>query len=574
MPTQPLSKFLRLGADAPVPQASRSGFHLMRYVVLASLIALAVFAPLLYFSEYLEEQFFAEVQQDQLSFFEEVQTGFMREHDQSRQSEILKVHEAGHVNLAHVFANMLWDETLSPFAKKAHLIPIDHCRAPPGSYEGSTTLAPTQKSCFAKVRQSIMALPRFAEIDAIVRATMRKSNVFKIKVFDLRGLTVYSSEHAQIGEDKNGNQGWKTAASGHVTSEMTHRARFSAFEGVVEDRDLISSYIPILAENNRVLGVFEIYSDVTPFLKASGDAAAAMTQRIADNRATAAWVARKNLDRVTVNNGYAQAITFVLFGLFYSVLLLIAFNGQRILDRQALAQAKMRDRERLWYREKMNALATMAANVSHEVGNPLATIAALAQDIEDEMHDHGFSSCQPKMILEQTDRIVSMTRLIVNFTTVRDKEPEAVDVNQMVMAVCDFLGFDHRFRSVRIETKLANNLPAQIVIPDHLNEALMILLQICLEKNLHRSVSQQRILVETLTNNQDVLIRMVFDLTPTMQFAAFDKAPPDHHFELARHRLSGMGGHLSANPSMIQIGLQSAPPVDASHRSNHIAPPP
>jgi hypothetical protein len=568
MATQTLSRFFRLDTDAPEPQASRSGFRLMRYVVVASLIALAVFAPILVFSEYLEEQFFAEVQQAQLSFFEEVQTGFIREQDETRQNEILKVHEAGHVNLAHVFANMLWDETLSPFVKKAQLLPIDHCRALPDSYEGSTTLAATKQSCLSKVRQAIMALPRFAEIDATVRSTMRKSSVFKIKVFDLRGLTVYSSEHAQIGEDKA-----DTAAGGHAASEMTHRARFSAFEGVVEDRDLISSYIPVLAENNRVLGVFEIYSDVTAFLKASGDASAVMTQRIADNRATAAWVARKNLDRVTVNNGYAQAITLVLFGLFYTVLLRIAFNGQRILDRQALAQAEMRDRERFWYREKMTALATMAANVSHEVGNPLATIAALAEDIEDEMHQSGISSCQPKKILEQTDRIVSMTRQIVSFATVRDKDPEPVDVNQMVMAVCDFLGFDHRFRSVRIETKLANNLPAQIVIPDHLNEALMILLQICLEKNLHRPASQQRILVETLTNKQDVLIRFVFDLTPTMQFADLDETPPDQHFEVARRRLSGMGGYLSANPSMIQIRLQSAPPVDASHLSQHSAPP-
>ncbi len=562
MRTWELPKILRPDTAA---QASGGGFRLMRYVMVTSLIALAFFMLLMYFTEHMEESFFTEVQHDQLNFFEEVQNGFMREQDATRQSEILKVHEAGHVNLAHVFANMLWDQTLSPFVQRAQQVPIDHCRALPGAQDGSAKLSPEQQACFAKVQRAITALPHFAEIDAKVRATMRKSSVFKIKVFDVRGLTVYSSEAAQVGEDKAGNQGWKMAASGHTASEMTHRARFSAFEGVVEDRDLISSYIPILTESKQVSGVFEIYSDATPFLKASGDASAAMAGRIADNRATASQVARKNLDRITVNNGYAQTISAILFALFYAALLLIVFNGQRLLDQHVLAQEQASERERLWYRDKMMALATMAANVSHEVGNPLATISALAQEMECEKRQHACSSCQPGLILEQTDRIASMTRQIVNFATVRDKEAEPVDVNQMVTAVCDFLGFDHRFRTVHMETRLAGNLPTRIVVPDHLNEALMVVLQRCLEKNLQSPASPARILVETQSRDQDVLIRVDFDASSAAQIAALSVPLPDHAFELASRRLHAMGGTLLASQTRVEIRLPAEPPVDANH---------
>jgi nitrogen-specific signal transduction histidine kinase len=558
-----LPNFLRRGASVLPAHQPGGGFRLMRYVVVTSLIALVFFMLLMYFTEHLEESFFAEVQRDQLTFFEEAQHDFMREHDQTRQAEILKVHEAGHVNLAHVFANMLWDQTFSPLVQKAQRVPIEDCRAVAAAQPGAQ-VSTEQQACFAKVRQALMALPHFSEIDAKVRATMHKSSVFKIKVFDTRGLTVYSSENAQVGEDKAGNQGWKTAAGGQTASELTHRERFSAFEGVVEDRDLISSYIPILTESQQLQGVFEIYSDATPFLKASDEASAVMAQRIANNRATASQVARKNLNRITTNNGYAQMISATLFALFYAALLLIVFNGQRILDQHVLAQEQANERERFWYREKMTALATMAANVSHEVGNPLATISALAQDMEGERRQHGCAGCQPAMILEQTDRIANMTRQIVNFATVRDQESEPINVNQMVLAACDFLGFDHRFRAVQIKTRLADNLPARVVIPDHLNEALMVVLQSCLEKCLQSPTAQQRVLVATLEQDQSVLIRISFDESSTV---GMNTPLTDHAFKLAHRRLHEMGGKLLVSQEMVEISLPEAMALDASHPS-------
>ena len=108
-----------------------------------------------------------------------------------------------------------------------------------------------------------------AELRKAVRDQMRGLSVLKIKIYDLTGRTVFSTEARQIGEDKSSNTGFLSARSGKVASELTHRNSFSAFEGEVENRDLIASYIPIRRGEPTapIEAVFELYYDVTPLLQ-------------------------------------------------------------------------------------------------------------------------------------------------------------------------------------------------------------------------------------------------------------------------------------------------------------------
>jgi diguanylate cyclase (GGDEF)-like protein len=94
---------------------------------------------------------------------------------------------------------------------------------------------------------------------------MRDSEAIKVKVYNLEGLTVFSSDPKQIGEGKLTNPGFIAATAGNVASELTHRNQFDAFEKSMSDIDVISSYVPIL-DQGRLVGVFEVYQDVTPFV--------------------------------------------------------------------------------------------------------------------------------------------------------------------------------------------------------------------------------------------------------------------------------------------------------------------
>ena len=254
-------------------------------------MAFAAVAAALFVLQRGEEAFFAEVQQEQGEFFAKAQAELARQHEAAARRSLLAVHEANHVNLTRLVANMLWASDMAPFVQAAQGLPVDACRR---AIEDAA-----RQACLADIGRRLQALRSFKALDAKVYAALRDSAVFKVKVFDVRGVTVYSSEGKQMGEAAQGNAGWKFAAAGRPASELTHRDRFSAFERVVENRDLISTYVPVrTVADGPVVGVFELYSDVTPFLEQIRVAARQFADIKTANEALAAQASRANQDKV------------------------------------------------------------------------------------------------------------------------------------------------------------------------------------------------------------------------------------------------------------------------------------
>jgi len=114
--------------------------------------------------------------------------------------------------------------------------------------------------------------PATAHLREQLQVLTRGLQVAKVKVYDADGLAVYSTDERQIGEDKRDNAGFRDAMAGEVTSQLTHRARFDAIEGVINDRDLVSTYVPTRSRaGGPIDGVFEIYVDVTGELAQARD---------------------------------------------------------------------------------------------------------------------------------------------------------------------------------------------------------------------------------------------------------------------------------------------------------------
>lgn len=517
--------------------AGRPAFRLLRYFTIATLLAFGVVAVVLVVLQRGEEAYFDRVQQEQRSFLKQAQASLAQQQQAAARASLLAVHEASHVNLTRLVANLLWSSDFGPFVARAQSVPVAACRALPAEPREP------RRACQAEVGARIRALPGFAALDAKAYAAMTHTSVFKIKVFDLRGITVYSSEHVQVGEDGALNAGWQAAAQGRPASELTHRDRFSAFERVVENRDLISTYVPVRAAGaDTVLGVVELYSDVTPFLQQIRGASDRFAAISGANEAAVAARSADHQQQVLDSSDQFLVIVIGLLTLLYGVSLLIVWHGQRQIDRQALAEQQAMQREQLWHREKMAALATLAANVSHEVGNPLAIIAGLAQQLPPPPPGEPSPVGQ---ILAQTSRVGAMMRRISDFASSRGEVPECVDVNPLLQALCDFHAFDRRLRGVPVRFEPGQGLPACQVVPDHFNEVMMALLQAVAEAAPQAGAA---LVVRSVADG--AAVRVEVDTAGLTLDAS--------RLQAVQRRAAGMGARLAIEPGRTQLLLPPA----------------
>ena len=200
-------------------------------------------------------------------------------------------------------------------------------------------------------REALLADPSLAPLRADVLSKMRGLQVAKIKVYNLAGVTVFSTDQRQIGEDKSNNAGFLSARRGEVVSNITYREKFDAFEGVISKRDLIASYVPVRsAANGPVEGVFEVYSDVTELLQ---------------QQSRAQW--------------QVAGIVFALLALLYLFLHFVVRRADRTITRQeherAAAEEKVRHQayhdaltglpNRAYFAERLAESILLAARHGH-----------------------------------------------------------------------------------------------------------------------------------------------------------------------------------------------------------------
>jgi two-component system, NtrC family, sensor kinase len=325
-----LAKDTALPPAAPAATAGGGEFRLVRYFTVTSLAAFLVVAAVLGLA------------------FRQLSVG-----------GLLGMQEDANVNITRILANELWASDFGPFVR---------------AMSGRT---PAQ----------IKGAPQIPALHQKVLALMRGSSAFKVKVYSLDGMTLYSTELAQIGEDKSGNGGVIAARGGATTSEIVHRNSFSALEREVLDRDLVQSYIPAY-EGERIVGVFEVYSDATAHLKA-----------------------------IHQKQWLLIAAVVGLFAILYGALFLIVNSAQNIIRRQGRAR----------YQEFLAAAA-------HELRTPLTAIYGFADLLKSRQYDPAAVRDLSATIHEQAGRLVHLSNELLDVARIEARGAQGFTFEQQPLA--------------------------------------------------------------------------------------------------------------------------------------------
>ena len=114
---------------------------------------------------------------------------------------------------------------------------------------------------------NIHQLSRTRRLEAFLGAATEQSGVLKIKIYDVDGETLFSSDAGEIGENRferdHGSAFLETAQKARPHSELSYKDHISAFSGELFNRDIVETYVPIPDGSGNVAGVFEVYTDVT-----------------------------------------------------------------------------------------------------------------------------------------------------------------------------------------------------------------------------------------------------------------------------------------------------------------------
>jgi PAS domain S-box-containing protein len=178
-----------------------------------------------------------------------------------------------------------------------------------------------------------------------------------------------------------------------------------------------------------------------------------------------------------------------------------------ILDLTAMkaAQAELaRSREALAQGERLNALGSLLAGVSHELNNPLTVVVGQSLMLEEHLAGTVHAERAGK-IKRAADRCARIVQTFLAMARERKPERFSVDINELIRAALDIAGYGLRISGVEVECNLADDLPPLQVDPDQLHQVLYNLI-VNAQQALQAVPVPRRIVIETGRDGADIRI--------------------------------------------------------------------
>lgn len=233
------------------------------------------------------------------------------------------------------------------------------------------TLGQTLSNTYARQLESIQAFPQNKEIknnqpnrminDLLrhpVNEFVRNTPVVRVNIFSLTGQTIFSTNNQQLNKTDDLEQHAITVAiKGENFSEMGMRPKFIKNDGTTNALMIVNTYIPINT-NNAVIGVLELYTDVT-----------------------------STYQEVQSGLQIFVVVLFLLGLLFFYTVIYFVVKAERIIQHKSEIEKRDHEYLKIAFKkstESAKAKSEFLASMSHELRTPLNAIIGYSEILIEE----------------------------------------------------------------------------------------------------------------------------------------------------------------------------------------------
>jgi signal transduction histidine kinase len=135
---------------------------------------------------------------------------------------------------------------------------------------------------------------------------------------------------------------------------------------------------------------------------------------------------------------------------------------------------KKKIEEELFRATKHASVGRLAAGVAHEIGNPLASISSLVQELQTEDLS-AFASSSLTTINEHVHRIARIVRNLGDFARLYPRQKIPTSLREILETTLNLVRYDKNFRKIEIRTDVRDTPPLKID-PDQIQQVFLNLI--------------------------------------------------------------------------------------------------